>query len=109
MDFWVTAYRFLWGVAIVLILIVVVSFFVPKYRALKDYQQRRQDLQAENRRIEAMVLELKQKQERMASDPEFVVRTAKEAGMVGQDEVVFKITNTTPGGATNGSTRMEHL
>lgn len=94
MNYWATIYKCLWGVAIVLIVIVMISFFLPKYRTLHDYQKKRYDLQQENQQKEAMIRELRHKQEQILSDPAFIERTAREAGMVKQDEVVIKFTNT---------------
>ena len=93
MNSWATLYKCLWGVSIVLLIVVMISFFVPKVRTLQDYQKRRYDLQQENRRKEAMIADLRRKQEQILSDPAFIERTARESGMVKQDEVVFKFTN----------------
>ena len=93
MNSWATLYKCLWGVSIVLIIVVMISFFIPKYRTLKGYQQKRYALQQENREKETIIRELRRKQELILSDPAFIERTAREAGMVKQDEVVFKFTN----------------
>ena len=93
MNYWATIYRCLWGIAIILLVVVMISFFIPKYRTLRDYRKKRDELQQENRRTEAMIRDLRHKQEQILSDPAFIERTARESGMVKQDEVVFKFTN----------------
>jgi len=110
MNYWTTLYKCLWGVSIALIVVVMISFFIPKYRTLKDYQQRRYALRQENREKETMIRELRRKQALILSDPAFIERTAREAGMVKQDEVVFKFTNSmqhspaSPGPTNRGHT-----
>jgi len=101
MNSWTTIYKCLWVITIVLIVIVMISFFVPKYRTLRDYQKKRYDLQHQNRQTEAMVGDLKHKQEQILTDPAFIERTARGLGMVKPDEKVFKFTNSPPYGITN--------
>ena len=96
MNHWVIVYRVAWGAAILLLIIVAMTFFIPKNKALQDYQKRRGLLQQENRQTEAVVNDLKERQDRFNTDPAFVERTAREAGMVKKDEIVFKFTNAAP-------------
>ena len=93
MNYWATIYKCLWGVAILLLVAVMISFFIPKYRTLCEYRKKRDDLQQTNQRTETMIRDLRRKQEQILSDPAFIERTARESGMVKQDEVVFKFTN----------------
>jgi cell division protein FtsB len=93
MNYWATIYRCLWGLAVILVVVVMISFFIPKYRTLRDYQKKRQELQQENSQKEAMIRDLKHKQERIVSDPAFVKRVAREAGMAEENELVIKFTN----------------
>jgi cell division protein FtsB len=67
--------------------------FTPKVRAVSEHQRKKAALIAENRALEDAVRDRRTKRERFASDPEFVERTAHEAGLVKSDEVVFKFTN----------------
>jgi len=95
MNSWVTLYKCLWGISIALIIVVMISFIIPKYRKLTDYQQKRYALQQENREKETLIRELRHKQELILSDPEFIKKTARDIGMVEPDRIIFKITNST--------------
>ena len=101
MNHWATIYRCLWGVAITLIVIVTISFFVPKFRQWRDGQKKRYDIQQENRQTAALIAELKRKQEQILSDPAFIKLTARGIGMVEAGEVVFKFTNSASRVSTN--------
>lgn len=56
-------------------------------------QNEKMELQNANRIIEEKTQELKRNQERFVSEPDFVVKTARESGMVKPGETVFKFTN----------------
>ena len=67
----------------------VVLAFTPKVRQLQAYQETYDSLQ---QRIEATVeseQELKEKQRRFLSDPEFVEKVAHEVGYAKKDEMIF--------------------
>jgi len=67
----------------------VVLAFTPKVRQLQDYQETYDSLQ---QRIEVTVeseMELKEKQRRFLSDPEFVEKVAHEVGYASKDEMIF--------------------
>jgi cell division protein FtsL len=101
MNSWATLYKCLWGISIALLVVVMISFFVPKYRTLKDYQQKRYALQQENSEKEILIRELRRKQELILSDPEFIKKTAKEIGMVEPDGLIFKFSNNVPRSAVS--------
>jgi Tfp pilus assembly protein PilO len=101
MSYWDTVYRFLTILAVILIVVLGITFFIPKCRTIADYKTKREALQEENRQKAAAIQELKRKQEAMLNDPEFIRRTARESGMVGAEEVVFKFTNSTTRITTN--------
>lgn len=80
---------------IVLIAIVVMAgvgvvlAFTPKVRQMQEYQQTNDSLQ---QRIEVTVAaeqELKDKQRRFFSDPEFVEKVAHEVGYARTNETIF--------------------
>ena len=67
----------------------VVLAFTPKVRQLQDYQQTNEMLQ---QRIEITVTaeqELKDKQRRFFSDPDFVEKVAHEVGYARTNETIF--------------------
>lgn len=76
-------------------LIVVGLFlsFLPKTRKIAFLQSIKQQIETRNAAKADQIKELQIKQERFISDPEFVEHTAREAGLVTRDEVVFKFTN----------------
>lgn len=77
-------------IAIILMACVgVVLAFTPKVRQLQEYQQTSDSLQ---QRIEVTVnaeQELKDKQRRFFSDPEFVEKVAHEIGYARTNETIF--------------------
>ncbi len=77
-------------VAIILMACVGVGLaFTPKVRQLKEYQQTSNSLQ---QRIEVTVeaeQELKNKQRRFSSDPDFIEKVAHEVGYARPDETIF--------------------
>jgi len=94
-NYWTMTYRFAWLVLVLLVVIGLACVFIPKFREMNDLRQRRDDLQREGRATEAATRELRVKRERFSSDPRYVERVAKEAGMVKPGEIVFKFTNDT--------------
>ena len=93
MNTWGTIYRSAWAVLFVLFAIGLVCIFLPKCHHLRQLQQRKAALQAENRETEALTRALQAKQERFGADPSYVERVARETGMVKPDEIVFQYTN----------------
>ncbi|MCE9613052.1 MAG: septum formation initiator family protein [Lentisphaerae bacterium] len=91
MNYWGVIYRFAMVLLVVLMLVGLVFIFLPPSHAIREYHKRRVDLQAENERLEAQVRELAEKQARFRTDPAFVERTAREAGMLKTNEVIYKL------------------
>jgi cell division protein FtsB len=93
MDYW---WRIIYRVALVLLAMVVpvgiACFFLPKCDRLRVLQSQKTVLEDENQRIEALTRELRAKQERFATDTNFVERTAREVGMAKSNEIVFRFT-----------------
>jgi len=78
----------------------VVLAFAPKIRQLNEYQTTHDTLQ---QRIEVTVAaeqELKEKQRRFFSDPEFVEKVAHEVGYANPDETIFHFPEETGGDVT---------
>lgn len=67
----------------------VVLAFTPKVRQLKDYQSRHDALQQRIDETVAYEEELKEKQLRFFSDPEFVEKVAHEVGYARTNETIF--------------------
>ena len=75
----------------------VVLAFTPKVRQLQTYQETYDSLQ---HRIDVTVeseKELKEKQRRFLSDPEFVEKVAHEVGYARKDEMIFHFPEETGG------------
>jgi cell division protein FtsB len=75
----------------------VVLAFTPKVRQLQTYQETYDSLQ---HRIDVTVeseKELKEKQRRFLSDPEFVEKVAHEVGYASKDEMIFHFPEETGG------------
>ena len=73
------------------IVVTMVCLIIPKYSQYRDLQQQRTDRQEEKRREELRLRSLQVNQERFASDPAFVERTARSVGMVKTNETVCKV------------------
>jgi cell division protein FtsB len=90
---WEIIYKASWVALAVLSVIAAICMLVPKFRLCDNLQTKRVEMQAEVDKIESQVKELKDKQERFTSDPQFVERTAKEMGLVKTNETLIKFTN----------------
>ena len=99
MNYWVLLYRFAWGLLVVLFVVGAACVFVPKGHHLRELQRKRDSLHEDNGRTELITRDLRERQQRFQNDPSFVERTAREAGMIRPNEVVFKYSVATPGTA----------
>jgi len=79
---------------IILGLVGVLSFFLPKLRESQQLQRTKTALDEENNRMEMQIRLLESKRKRFNYDKEFVERTARELGMVKPDETVYKFYTT---------------
>jgi cell division protein FtsB len=86
-------YRWLYVAGGLLVMVALVYLFMPKVKAIREHQRRKAALMAENQALEESIRDRRNKRERFSTDPEFVERTAHEAGLIRSDEVVFKFTN----------------
>lgn len=91
MDYWRIIYKFAWALLIVIVPVGVTCMFVPHCGSLRALNEKRALLADENRRTEEATRELRLRQERFMSDPLFVERVAREAGMAKSNEVVFRV------------------
>jgi len=90
MNIWKLIYRFSWFLLIALAFIGLIFIFTPKLNRYSRLQNTRCSLEDKNTEKTADIKDFKIKQERFTSEPEFVERTAREAGMVTTDEIVYK-------------------
>ena len=90
MDIWKLIYRFALLLLAVLIVIGLVVLFIPKFQKYSRMQETRDKMVADNSDKSEEIKKFKIKQERFTSEPAFVERTAREAGMVSSDEIVYK-------------------
>jgi cell division protein FtsB len=90
MSPWTVIYRSLWGVLLVLIVVGLLCVFIPKCHSIRELQRRRAEAEAENTRIARETAALRTMRRRFQSDPAFVERVARDAGMVREDEVLFR-------------------
>jgi len=81
---------------IALLLFGIGHVFMPKSQSLRHYNQRRLELDAENKRLEVENQELSEKQMRFKSEKAFVELTAREAGMIKTNEHTFRNLNSRP-------------
>jgi len=93
MNYWVILYRIAWGLLVILLVIGVTCVFLPQCNRLRELQRQRVSLEEQNRHTEALTRDLREKQEKFDSDTAFVVRTARETGLVMPNETVYKTTN----------------
>jgi cell division protein FtsB len=93
MNYWVLIYRFAWGILLLLLVLGILFVFLPQCNRLRTLEQKREALETENRELDAMSRNLRDKQQQFDTNPAFVVRTARESGMIMPHETVYKITN----------------
>lgn len=93
MSYWKRIYKIAIILLCILAMIAIISIFLPRLNTTRELQLKNVELSEENTRIEEATRELKRKRERFLTDPKFVVRTAREQGMVKSNETVFRFTN----------------
>jgi cell division protein FtsB len=96
MDYWRFIYRLAWALLVIVIPIGIASIFAPRCNNLHTLQKQKELLAEGNRQIDERARELQTRQERFISDPLFVERVAREAGMVRSNEVVFRVSPDNP-------------
>jgi len=95
-NFWVWVYRITWILIAMVGLICVICLFIPMYSRYRGFEQKKVELLEQKRLEELRLSRLRRQQEQFASDPAFVERTAREAGMVKSNEAVLKLVEGLP-------------
>lgn len=94
MNFWLVVYRTAWVMLLAVVILGVVSLFLPKIRQNEERQRRAAELEAHNRVREDQLKQLRSQQERFQSDPGYVERIAREElGKAKPGETVFRFTD----------------
>ena len=96
-KYWNLINRIVLGAVIVMAVVGAVLAFMPKVRQMQTYQDTYDTLQ---QRIDVTVAaekELKEKQRRFLSDPEFVEKVAHEVGYAKKSETIFHFPEETDG------------
>ena len=91
MSFWRNVYRVFLIAAAVLIAVIVVRFFMPKFQEERRLRARLEEARQDVRRTAETLRELKLKQERLREDPRYVEKIAREdLGLAKPGETVFR-------------------
>lgn len=91
MNFWVLLYRIGWVAFAILVVIAVISLFVPQINQYREMRRRDAALQEEIRLKEEILRHLKDQQDRLRSDPRFIEKIAREEfGFARPGETVFR-------------------
>ena len=91
MKFWLTLYRIASFVFVAVVIIAVISAFLPKIRQNQERQRRITALEDENRRKEDSVKALRKQQDQIATDPKHVERLAREElGKAKSGETIYR-------------------
>jgi cell division protein DivIC len=94
MNYWVMIYRIGWIALAALVVIAVTAMFVPKFKQYHELSRKNTALQDEIRVEEETLKQLKDRQERLKSDPRFVEKLAREElGYAKPGETVFRFTD----------------
>lgn len=91
MKLWLTLYRIATVVFIVVVLVAIISAFLPKIRQNQERQRKIAELEEENRRKEESVNGLRKQQEQFATDPKYVEKLAREElGKAKAGETIYR-------------------
>lgn len=93
MNIWLTIYRAATVVFVAMVIVAIVSLFLPKIRQNQERQRKLTVLEEENRTKEDMVKQLQSQQEQFLSDSRYVERVAREElGKAKAGETIFRFT-----------------
>ena len=93
MNVWMTIYRSATIIFVVMVIVAVVSLFLPKIRQNRERQHTLATLEAENSAKENMVRQLQSQQDRFLSDAQYVERVAREElGKAKANETIYRFT-----------------
>ena len=91
MSFWRTLYRVFLVAAALLVVVILVRFFMPKYQEEQRLRARLEEARQDVRRTAETLRELKLKQDRLREDPRYVEKVAREdLGLSKPGETVFR-------------------
>ena len=91
MNVWMTIYRSATVIFVAMVIVAVVSLFLPKIRQNQERQRKLAVLEEENRAKEDMVRQLQSQQDRFLSDSRYVERVAREElGKAKAGETIFR-------------------
>lgn len=91
---------------VVLAVLFIFGFAIlvtPQYQKLSSLERRRDDLRQDRAREEARLQELRVRQQRFQTDPDYVRRVAHEIGMVGPNEMIFRFHEDDRGSIRHGN------
>jgi len=93
MNVWLTIYRGATIIFVAMVIVAVVSLFLPKIRQNQERQRKLTILEEENRAKEDMIKQLQSQQDRFLSDSRYVERVAREElGKAKAGETIFRFT-----------------
>ena len=93
MNVWLTIYRVAMIVFVAMVIVAVVSLFLPKIRQNQERQRKLTVLEEENRDKEDMIKQLQSQQDQFLSDSRYVERVAREElGKAKAGETIFRFT-----------------
>ena len=93
MNIWLTIYRVAMIVFVAMVIVAVVSLFLPKIRQNRERQRKLTILEEENRTKEDMIKQLQSQQDQFLSDSRYVERVAREElGKAKAGETIFRFT-----------------
>jgi cell division protein FtsB len=91
MKFWLTLYRIASVAFAAVVLIAIISAFLPKIRQNQERQRRITTLEEENRRKEDSVKALRKQQDQFSTDVKYVEKIAREElGKAKAGETVYR-------------------
>lgn len=91
MKFWLTLYRIASVIFVAVVIIAIISAFLPKIRQNQEYQRKITAIEEENRRKEEAVKKLRKQQEQFVADPKYVEQLAREElGKAKSGETIYR-------------------
>ena len=94
MNVWLTIYRCATVIFVAMVIVAIVSLFLPKIRQNQERQRKLTIMEEENRAKEDMIRQLQSQQDRFLSDSRYVERVAREElGKAKAGETIFRFTD----------------
>ncbi len=91
MNFWLAVYRIAMAALVAVVIIAVISLFLPKLRQNQERQRKITVLEEENRARESQTKQLQRQQDLFLSDPKYVERVAREElGKARSGEIIYR-------------------